>query len=140
MAARQTLISRIMELEKDEIYKKYSERIGDMILGEVHQVLKRELLVVDDATGNELILPRNEMIKGDFFRKGDMVRGVIRRVEMKNNNPVVIMSRTDNVFLEKLLEQEVPEIEDGLISVKNIVRCLCGYERFAHSRYRPGIT
>ncbi len=122
MAARQTLISRIMELEKDEIYKKYSERVGDLILGEVHQVLKRELLVVDDATGNELILPRNEMIKGDFFRKGDMVRGVIRRVEMKNNNPVVIMSRTDNVFLEKLLEQEVPEIEDGLISVKNIVR------------------
>ena len=122
MAARQTLISRIMELEKDEIYKKYSERVGDMILGEVHQVLKRELLVVDDATGNELILPRNEMIKGDFFRKGDMVRGVIRRVEMKNNNPVVVMSRTDNVFLEKLLEQEVPEIEDGLISVKNIVR------------------
>jgi N utilization substance protein A len=83
---------------------------------------KRELLVLDDATGNELILPRNEMIKGDFFRKGDMVRGVIRRVEMKNNNPVVIMSRTDNMFLEKLLEQEVPEIEDGLISVKNIVR------------------
>ena len=122
MAARQTLISRIMELEKDEIYKKYSERVGDLILGEVHQVLKRELLIVDDATGNELILPRNEMIKGDFFRKGDMVRGVIRKVEMKNNNPVVIMSRTDNTFLEKLLEQEVPEIEDGLISVKNIVR------------------
>ena len=122
MAARQTLISRIMELEKDEIYKRYMDRVGEIVLGEVGQILKREILVIDDMTGNELILPRNEMIRGDFFRKGDMVRGVIRRVEMKNNNPVVVMSRTDNVFLEKLLEQEVPEIEDGLISVKNIVR------------------
>ncbi|MEM8906617.1 MAG: transcription termination factor NusA [Bacteroidota bacterium] len=122
MAARQTLISRIMELEKDEIYKRYSERVGDIVLGEVHQVLKREVLVIDDATGTELILPRNEMIKGDFFRKGDMVRGVIRKVEMKNNNPVVIFSRTDSIFLEKLMEQEVPEIEDGLITIKKIVR------------------
>ena len=122
MAARQTLISRIMELEKDEVYKKYIERVGDVVTGEVHQILKRELLILDDASGTELVMPRNEMIKGDFFRKGDMVRGVIRKVEMKNNNPVVVMSRTDNVFLEKLLEQEVPEIEDGLITVKNIVR------------------
>ncbi|GLR18963.1 transcription termination factor NusA [Portibacter lacus] len=122
MAARQTLISRIMELEKDEIFKRYSDRVGDLILGEVHQILKREILIVDDVTGNELILPRSEMIKGDFFRKGDMVKGVISRVDMKNNNPVVIMSRTDSVFLEKLLEQEVPEIEDGLITVKKIVR------------------
>ena len=122
MAARQTLISRIMELEKDEVYKKYIERVGDVVTGEVHQILKRELLVLDDASGTELVMPRNEMIKGDFFRKGDMVRGVIRKVEMKNNNPVVIMSRTDSIFLEKLLEQEVPEIEDGLITVKNIVR------------------
>ncbi|MFT5765216.1 MAG: N utilization substance protein A, partial [Saprospiraceae bacterium] len=122
MAARQTLISRIMELEKDEIYKSYVDRVGDIILGEVHQILKREVLVIDDATGNELVLPRNEMIKGDFFRKGDMVKGVIRKVEMKNNTPVVIFSRTDNVFLEKLMEQEVPEIEDGLITVKKIVR------------------
>jgi N utilization substance protein A len=122
MAARQTLISRIMELEKDEIYRRYSERIGDIILGEVHQILKRELLILDDATGNELVLPRNEMIKGDFFRKGDMVRGVIKSVEMRNNNPVVIMSRTDGLFLEKLMEQEVPEIEDGLITVKRIER------------------
>jgi len=122
MAARQTLISRIMELEKDEVYKSYVDRVGDIVLGEVHQILKREVLVIDDATGNELILPRNEMIKGDFFRKGDMVRGVIRKVEMKNNTPVVIFSRTDNVFLEKLMEQEVPEIEDGLITVKKIVR------------------
>ncbi len=122
MAARQTLISRIMELEKDEIFKKYMDRVGDIILGEVHQILKREILILDDITGNEIILPRSEMIKGDFFRKGDMVKGVIKRVDMKNNNPVVIMSRTDSLFLEKLLEQEVPEIEDGLIIVKKIVR------------------
>ncbi|MCB0570343.1 MAG: transcription termination/antitermination protein NusA [Phaeodactylibacter sp.] len=122
MAARQTLISRIMELEKDEIYRRYNERVGDLIVGEVHQILKRELLILDDATGNELVLPRNEMIKGDFFRKGDMVRGVIKKVEMRNNTPVVIMSRTDSLFLEKLLEQEVPEIEDGLITVRKIVR------------------
>jgi len=122
MAARQTLISRIMELEKGEMYKAYVEREGDLIVGEVHQILKRELLILDDVTGTELVMPRNEMIKGDFFRKGDMVRGIIRKVEMKNNNPVVIISRTDSSFLEKLLEQEVPEIEDGLIVVKNIVR------------------
>jgi N utilization substance protein A len=122
MAARQTLISRIMELEKDEMYKAYVERQGELIVGEVHQILKRELLILDDVTGTELVMPRNEMIKGDFFRKGDMVRGIIRKVEMKNNNPVVIVSRTDGLFLEKLLEQEVPEIEDGLIVVKNIVR------------------
>ena len=122
MAARQTLISRIMELEKDEIFKQYSERVGEIVLGEVHQILKREILVVDDVTGTELVLPRNEMIKGDYLRKGDMVKGVIKNVEMKNNNPVVILSRTASLFLEKLLEQEVPEIEDGLITVRNIVR------------------
>ena len=122
MAARQTLISRIMELEKDEVYKRYSERVGEIVLGEIHQILKREILIIDDTTSSELVLPRNEMIKGDFFRKGDMVRGVIRKVEMKNNNPVVIVSRTDSTFLEKLMEQEVPEIEDGLITVRKIVR------------------
>jgi transcription termination/antitermination protein NusA len=122
MAARQTLISRIMELEKDEVFKRYSDRIGELIIGEVHQVLKKDIIILDDVSGNELLMPRMEMIKGDFFRKGDMVRGVIKKVEMKNNNPVVIVSRTDNLFLEKLLEQEVPEIEDGLITIKNIVR------------------
>jgi len=122
MAARQTLISRIMDLEKDEVYKKYMDRVGEVVLGEVSQILKRELLILDDVTGNELILPRNEMIRSDYYRKGDMVKGIIRRVEMKNNNPVVIVSRTDSTFLEKLLEQEVPEIEDGLITVKKIVR------------------
>ncbi len=122
MAARQTLVSRIMELEKDEIYKRYMDRIGEIVLGEVHQILKREVLILDDVTGNELVLPRNDMIRGDFFRKGDMIRGVIKRVEMRNNNPVVLVSRTESIFLEKLLEQEVPEIEDGLITVKKIVR------------------
>ncbi len=122
MAARQTLISRIMELEKDEIHKRYSERVGDIVVGEVHQILKREILILDDATSNELVIPRNEMIRADFFRKGDIVKGVIKSVEMKNNNPVVIVSRTDSKFLEKLMEQEVPEIEDGLITIKNIVR------------------
>jgi N utilization substance protein A len=122
MAARQTLISRIMELEKDEIFKKYSSRVGEIVLGEVHQVLKRELLILDDTTGSELILPRSELIKGDFFKKGDMVRGIIKSVEMRNNNPIVIMSRTDERFLEKLIEQEVPEIEDGLITIQKIVR------------------
>ncbi len=122
MAARQTLISRIMELEKDEVFKRYNERIGDVVLGEVHQILKREMLVVDDATGSELVLPRSEMIRGDFFRKGDMVKAVIKRVEMKNNSPVVIISRTESIFLEKLMEQEVPEIEDGLITIRKIVR------------------
>ncbi len=122
LAARQTLISRIMELEKDEVYKRYSDRIGDVVIGEVHQILKREILILDDVSGNELILPRSEMIKGDYFRKGDIVRSVIKKVDMRNNNPVVVISRTDNAFLEKLLEQEVPEIEDGLITIKNIVR------------------
>jgi N utilization substance protein A len=122
MAARQTLISRIMELEKDEVYKRYSTRIGEIVLGEVNQILKREILILDDATGTELILPRLEMIKGDYFRKGDMVKGVIKAVEMRNNNPQVIVSRTDSLFLEKLMAQEVPEIEDGLITVKRIVR------------------
>ena len=122
MAARQTLVSRITELEKEDIFKKYKGRIGELVLGEVGQIMKRELLVIDDATGNELILPRNEMIKGDFFRKGDMIKAVIRDVEMKNNSPVIIISRTDSIFLEKLMEQEVPEIEDGLITIKNIVR------------------
>lgn len=122
MAARQTLISRIMEIEKEEIYQKYKERIGDLIVGEVNQVLKRDILVLDDATNNEVLLPRNQMIKGDFFRKGDNVRGIIKMVEMRNNSPMIVMSRTDNSFLAKLLEQEVPEIEDGLITVQRIER------------------
>lgn len=120
-AARQTLISRIMELEKDDVYKKYVERVGEMVVGEVSQIIKKEFLIIDDTTGHELLLPKTETIKGDYFRKGDMVRGIIKRVEMKNNTPVVV-SRTDNTFLEKLLEQEVPEIEDGIIAIKRVVR------------------
>jgi N utilization substance protein A len=122
MAARQTLISRIMELEKDEVYKRYVDRVDELVIGEVHQILKKEILVIDDATGNELILPRLEMIRGDFFRKGDLVRAVIKSVEMRNNTPIIVISRTSPKFLEKLMEQEVPEIEDGLISIKKIER------------------
>ncbi|WP_420461443.1 transcription termination factor NusA [Neolewinella sp.] len=122
MAARQTLISRIMDLEKDEIYRSYTERVGELVLCEVQQILKREVLVIDDANGRELVMPRVDTIRGDYFRKGDMVRGVIKEVEMRNNNPVVIVSRTDERFLAKLMEQEVPEIEDGLITIKGIVR------------------
>ncbi len=122
MAARQTLVSRIMELEKDEIFRKYSERVGEVIIGEVNQIMKREILILDDATGNELILPRTEMIRGDYYRKGDVVKGIIGKVEMRNNVPFIMVSRTDPGFLAKLLEAEVPEIEDGVIEIKNIVR------------------
>lgn len=122
MAARQTLVSRIMDLEKDDVYKRYMDRVGQIVVGEVSQILNKEILVMDDSTQNELMLPRLEMIKGDFFRKGDMVRGIIKRVEMRNGSPVVILSRTDSLFLERLMEQEVPEIEDGLINIKKIVR------------------
>ncbi|MBK8735182.1 MAG: transcription termination/antitermination protein NusA [Saprospiraceae bacterium] len=122
MAARQTLVSRISELEKDDVYKKYSEREGEIVIGEVNQVLKRELLIIDDATNNELLLPRTEMIKGDHFRKGDIVRAVTRKVELRNGLPSITLSRTDSAFLQRLMEQEVPEIEDGLIAIKKIVR------------------
>ena len=122
MAARQTLVSRITELEKEDIYKQYHTRVGELILGEIGQIMKKDLLVIDDATSTELLLPRTELIKGDFFRKGDMIKAIIKTVEMRNNVPVILISRTDNKFLEKLLEQEVPEIEDGLIVIKKIVR------------------
>jgi transcription termination/antitermination protein NusA len=121
LAARQTLISRILELEKDEIYKKYKDRVGDIITAEVYQVWKKEILLVDDE-GNELILPKSEQIKMDYFKKGETVKAVVKKVELKNNNPFVILSRTDNAFLAKLLEMEVPEIMDGLITIKKIVR------------------
>ena len=112
-AARQTLISRILELEKD--------RVGDIITAEVYQVWKKEILLVDDE-GNELILPKSQQIRRDFFKKGETVKAVILKVELKNNNPFVILSRTDSAFLAKLLELEVPEIYDGLITIKKIVR------------------
>lgn len=122
MAARQTLISRILELEKDKVYKMYVDAVGQIIRGEVYQILKKELVILDDETGEELLLPKMEMVRGDFFRKGDTLKAIIKKVEMRNSNPVIVLSRTDNSFLEKLLEQEVPEIEDGLITVKKIVR------------------
>lgn len=121
LAARQNLQARIMELEKDGIYKKYKDRAGEIITGEVYQVWKKEALVLDDE-GNELILPKVEQIPADFFRKGDSVRAVVLRVEMVNGTPKIILSRTSPVFLERLFEQEVPEVFDGLITIKNIVR------------------
>jgi transcription termination/antitermination protein NusA len=121
LAARQTLKSRILELEKDEVYAKYSDRIGEIVSGEVYQIWKKETLILDDE-GNELFLPKTEQIPADYFKKGDSVRTVVKRVDMKGNNPLIILSRTDNAFLAKLLELEVPEIFDGLITIKKIVR------------------
>ncbi len=121
LAARQTLISRVLDLEKDEVYKKYKDRVGDIISAEVYQVWKKEILLLDDD-GNELILPKSEQIKTDFYKKGDTIRAVVKNVELRGSNPLVILSRTDASFLAKLLEQEVPEIMDGLIVIKKIVR------------------
>ncbi len=121
LAVRQNLVSKILELEKDSLYKKYKERVGDIMTGEVYQVWKKELLVLDED-GNELLLPKTEQIPSDFFKKGDTVRAVIQRVDMKNNNPVIILSRTSPKFLERLFEMEVPEVFDGLITIKKIVR------------------
>jgi transcription termination/antitermination protein NusA len=115
------LASRIMDLEKDGIFKKYQERVGDIITGEVYQIWKREILILDDE-GNELILPKTEQIPSDFYKKGDTVRAVVSKVEMKNNSPVIILSRVSPVFLERLFEMEVPEVFDGLITIKKIVR------------------
>lgn len=121
LSLRQNLTSRILDLEKDYVYNKYKDRIGDVITGEVYQVWKREMLILDDE-GNELIMPKEEQIPSDFFRKGDTLRAVVVKVEMRNNNPLIIVSRTSPVFLERLFELEVPEIFDGLITIKKIVR------------------
>jgi N utilization substance protein A len=121
LSLRQNLSARILELEKDNIYHKYKDRIGDIITGEVYQIWKKEILIQDDE-GNELILPKTEQIPSDFFRKGDNVRAVVVKVEIRNNNPLIIVSRTSPVFLERLFELEVPEIFDGLITIKKIVR------------------
>lgn len=118
---RQNLASRIMELEKDHIFSKYKNKIGEIVAGEVYQVWKKEILILDDE-GNELILPRTEQIPSDYFRKGDNLRAVVYKVELRNNNPLIILSRTSPVFLERLFELEVPEIFDGLITIKKIVR------------------
>jgi len=121
LAIRQNLISKIQEYEKNNIYQKYKEKIGEIVAGEVYQVWKKEILVLDDES-IELILPKSEQIPTDFYRKGDTIRAVILKVEMKNNNPVIILSRTSEAFLERLFESEVPEVFDGLISIKKIVR------------------
>lgn len=121
LAARQNLVARIMELEKESIYQKYKDRVGEIVTGEVYQVWKKEIMVIDDE-GNELSLPKNEQIPADFFKKGDTVRAVVLRVEMQGGSPKIILSRTAPVFLERLFELEVPEVFDGLITIKNIVR------------------
>ncbi len=121
LAARQTLMGKILELEKDELYRKYKDRVGEVITGEVYQIWKKEIMVLDDE-GNELLLPKTEMIPADHYKKGDSIKAVVLKVEMYNGSPRIILSRTAPVFLERLFEMEVPEIIDGIIAVKKIVR------------------
>jgi transcription termination/antitermination protein NusA len=121
LAIRQNLAARLMDLEKDNIFRKYKDREGELMTGEVYQIWKREILILDDE-GNELVLPKTEQIPSDYFKKGDTVRAVIKEVEMLNNNPRVVLSRTDTRFIERLFENEVPEVFDGLITIKKIVR------------------
>ena len=118
---RQTLASKVLELEHDTLYNKYKDRVGQIVSGEVYQVWKREVLIVDDEN-NELILPKSEQIPADIYRKGETIRAVILRVDNENNNPKIILSRTNSMFLERLLEAEVPEIGDGLIAIRKIAR------------------
>ena len=118
---RQTLASKILELEKDSLYNKYIDKVGTIIAAEVYQIWKKEILLLDDE-GNELLLPKTDQITADFYRKGETVRAVVARVDNRNNNPKIILSRTSPMFLERLLEQEVPEINDGLITIKKIAR------------------
>lgn len=121
MTARQTLMQKIKDLEKDILFQKYKDLVEEVITGEVYQILSREVLLIDND-GNELILPKNEQIPKDRFRKGDSIRAVVHRVEMANGNPRIILSRTSPKFLERLFESEVPEVYDGLITIKNVVR------------------
>ncbi|HOW25134.1 MAG TPA: transcription termination factor NusA [Bacteroidales bacterium] len=121
LTIRQNLISKIQEYEKDNIYRKYKDKIGEIVTGEVYQVWKKEILVLDDEY-IELTLPKSEQIPSDFYRKGDTIRAVVSKVEMRNNTPIIILSRTSPIFLERLFESEVPEVYDGLITIKKIVR------------------
>jgi N utilization substance protein A len=121
LTIRQVLAAKIQEYERDNEFKKYKDRIGDVVTGEVYQIWKKEILILDDE-GIELILPKSEQIPSDFFRKGDNVRAIVLKVDVRNNNPVIILSRTSPIFLERLFEMEVPEVFDGLITIKNIVR------------------
>jgi len=118
---RQTLASKILDLQKDSIYNKYKEKIGNIVVGEVYQVWKKEILLLDDEA-NEMLLPKSEQIPTDFYRKGDTVRAVVAKVDNKNNNPKIILSRTSPLFLQRLFELEVPEINDGLITIRRIAR------------------
>ncbi len=118
---RQALVARVLDYEKDNIYKKYKEKVGEVVTAEVYQIWKKEILLLDDEN-IELILPKSEQIPSDYFKKGENVRAVVSKVDMRNNSPVIILSRTSPVFLERLFEQEVPEIYDGLITIKKIVR------------------
>lgn len=118
---RQTLASKILELQKDSLYAKYKDKINHIVAAEVYQVWKKEVLLLDDE-GNELLLPKSEQIPSDFYRKGDTVRAIVLRVDNLNNNPKIILSRTDKMFLQRLFELEVPEINDGLITIKGIAR------------------
>ncbi len=121
LSLRQNLASRLLDLEKANIYEKYSEKVGEIISADVYQVWKREVLLLDEEE-NELILPKSEQIPNDFYRKGDTIKAIVKSVEMNNNQPRIILSRTANEFLERLFEQEVPEIYDGLITIKTIAR------------------
>ncbi|MBO5832009.1 MAG: transcription termination/antitermination protein NusA [Alistipes sp.] len=121
LSLRQNLASRILDLEKAALFELYSEKVGEIITGEVYQVWKKEVLVRDDE-GNDLVLPKTEQIPNDFYRKGDAIKAIVKSVEMNNNQPRIILSRADNQFLERLFEQEVPEIFDGLITIKRIAR------------------
>jgi len=121
LAFRQNLVARISDLEKDSVYRKYKDRVGEVVSGEIYQVWKKEVLILDED-GNELVIPKTEQIPSDFFKKGENVRAVVLRVDMKNNTPQIVLSRTSPFFLEKLFEQEVPEVFDGLITIKKIIR------------------
>lgn len=121
LAAKQTLAARISDLKKNNLLQKYADRVGEIITGEVYQIWRKELMCLDEDS-NEILLPKSEQIPGDFFKKGETIRAVVKKVEMRNNTPVIILSRTHPSFLEKLLELEVPEILDGLITIKKIVR------------------
>lgn len=121
LTIRQNLISKIQEFEKDNVFRIYKDKIGEIVTGEVYQVWKKEVLILDDDY-IELLLPKSEQIPSDYYRKGDNIRAVVSKVEMKNNSPIIILSRTSPIFLERLFEAEVPEVYDGLITIKKIVR------------------
>ena len=138
LTLRQTMAGKILDLEHDNLYNKYADKVGTIISGEVYQIWKREMLILDDE-GNELILPKSEQIPGDFFRKGETARAVILRVDNLNNNPKIILSRTSPDFLRRLIEHEVPEINEGLITIHKVVRIPGQRAKIAVERYNDRI-